>query len=603
MANKNGKDIVELQPAGEKVKAGKRKADAENSCVSKSERRRAQRKVQRERDRDARQELDRLRYAKNKEKILDGRKQHYAKNRDVILDGKKQHYAKNRDVVLEGKKRHNAAKSKKKRQREDATRVDFTNTDSTHTIAMEPSDNTVNRHFLRHQDCPEANTILNHITTYRNHFTEDPSDPVERERLKEKIRAQVITPEKQKELAERFLAAQGRGCEWSDGKKEFVERRKSRDAPLFSCACCGYRDMDMLDDSPKRTYKSMYLEDLDALKVDGDDLEEHLKRLYAEDPSERMTMRLPSNGDGDLRTYELWRAWSIWPQHEVGVGEKNHLGHNNCFYHLHPELVEAEESRAGSRGDGVRYKAMVCGVCSAVLESKGDMESRIPPLSLKAGVDYGSPDRVGLEDLSLMERHIISKVRHFAQVFKISSNTGRQREHTQSVIKGHSICFEHDSPRVCSGLLSPETIKEDIVIHFVGPDGEHDKLLQKVKNSNSSHLHARAYVVYQWLAALKKVGHPLYQDEPELPSLESIQSTIDEAVESLLEESINTFDSKAQERSDIKRDDVAGIRATSIPDCDRPTSTDGMCSQILSCQPISLCLTGSDRPSFHRWRR
>ena len=122
----------------------------------------------------------------------------------------------------------------------------------------------------------------------------------------------------------------------------------------------------------------------------------------------------------------------------------------------------------------MRYRALICSSCASSLKRKGD-EITAPHLSLKSGVDYGSPERVGLEPLSLMERHIISPVRHFSQVVKISSNTGRQKEHTQSAIKGHSICFEHDSPKVCSNLLSPDTLKEDIVIQIVGQNREYNE--------------------------------------------------------------------------------------------------------------------------------
>ena len=50
-------------------------------------------------------------------------------------------------------------------------------------------------------------------------------------------------------MAERFLASQGRGCEWSslEEKKSFVEG-KSRDAPIYTCACFGNRALDALDD-------------------------------------------------------------------------------------------------------------------------------------------------------------------------------------------------------------------------------------------------------------------------------------------------------------------------------------------------------------------
>jgi hypothetical protein len=111
---------------------------------------------------------------------------------------------------------------------------------------MEPGEG-VDRHFYRHQDCPEANTILNHITTYRNHFTENPENPHEREILKKKIRAQYISPEKQRDAAQRFLFSQGRGCEWAEeslGKKMFVDGQSRDKNLILGCACCGYRSLD-----------------------------------------------------------------------------------------------------------------------------------------------------------------------------------------------------------------------------------------------------------------------------------------------------------------------------------------------------------------------
>ena len=178
-------------------------------------------------------------------------------------------------------------KKRSKIQKEnESTRVNFTNKDSRHVIAMEPDGHNVQRHFKRHQDCPEANTFLNHITTYRNHFTGEPSDPMQHEELREQIRSQFVTAEKQKELAQKSMMTQGRGCSWSDEMKEFVEG-KSRDAPLFSCACCGLRDMDMFDDSIKRTYEYMWVKDLGHLKVEGNELQEHIKRLYSKNEEEK----------------------------------------------------------------------------------------------------------------------------------------------------------------------------------------------------------------------------------------------------------------------------------------------------------------------------
>ena len=95
----------------------------------------------------------------------------------------------------------------------EASRVNYSNLteEVLSAVAMEPGDG-VKLHFKNHIDCPETNTCLNHLSTHRNHFIDDPTTVQGHKRLKHKIRDQYISPEKQKEVAERFLASQGRGC-------------------------------------------------------------------------------------------------------------------------------------------------------------------------------------------------------------------------------------------------------------------------------------------------------------------------------------------------------------------------------------------------------
>ena len=116
----------------------------------------------------------------------------------------------------------------------------------------------------------------------------------------------------------------------------------------------------------------------------------------------------------------------------------------------------------------------------------------------------------------MIECHIISRVRLYAQVIKIESNSGRQREHTQCCLKGCCIVFDHESPRVCVDLLSASNITKDICVHFVGPQGQRDTLLQQTRHIKPTHLFARAFVVYQWMSALKMINQQ-YLLEPELP--------------------------------------------------------------------------------------
>jgi hypothetical protein len=159
----------------------------------------------------------------NRDARLDSMKEHHEANRDASLDSMRNYHKDNRDARLDSMKKYDNACREEKRKILESTRVNFTNTDSSHRIEMEPGEG-VDRHFSRHQDCPEANTFLNHITTYKNHFTGNPENPHEFNILRNQIRAQFISAEKQRDVAQKFLLSQGRGCEWAEetlGKKCF----------------------------------------------------------------------------------------------------------------------------------------------------------------------------------------------------------------------------------------------------------------------------------------------------------------------------------------------------------------------------------------------
>ena len=64
---------------------------------------------------------------------------------------------------------------------------------------------------------------------------------------------------------------------------------------------------------------------------------------------------------------------------------------------------------------------------------------------------------------------------------------------------------------------------------------------------------------------MKKVKNPLYKDEPELPDLERIHESLRATIDSLIDESINTFDGDALDWTEVKRDDMSGIRVSSDP--------------------------------------
>ena len=85
---------------------------------------------------------------------------------------------------------------------------------------------------------------------------------------------------------------------------------------------------------------------------------------------------------------------------------------------------------------------------------------------------------------------------------------------------------------------------------------------KKTRHIKPTHLFGRAYVVDQWMASLKVINHN-YQFEPQLPPFEEFQATLNNAVDTLIDQSIKTFDDEAVRKTEIARDDIAGIRASS----------------------------------------
>ena len=96
---------------------------------------------------------------------------------------------------------------------------------------------------------------------------------------------------------------------------------------------------------------------------------------------------------------------------------------------------------------------------------------------------------------------------------------------------------------------------QDLCIHFVGPQGQHDSLLQNTRHIKPTHLFGRAFVVYQWIKSLSMIN-PRYKYDGELPPFLEFKRTMDEAVDCLIDESIKTFDDEAVKRTEIARDDI-----------------------------------------------
>ena len=116
----------------------------------------------------------------------------------------------------------------------------------------------------------------------------------------------------------------------------------------------------------------------------------------------------PCDEFGQTRVFEAWKGFSVWPQPSTAPPSQE--AKMIDYYHLHPEMVE-------TKSDGGGHEVKLCTSCVALIKKNEDL-----PRSIKAGVDFGSYHRIGLEPLSLAERNIISTYRHYSQAVKIESD-------------------------------------------------------------------------------------------------------------------------------------------------------------------------------------
>jgi hypothetical protein len=376
--------------------------------------------------------------------------------------------------------------------------------------------------------------------------------------------SQRVEPETQRELGHEFLKAQGRGTvSWGEAKMHDDADLTSVDAPLLTCASCGVRRLHSSLHSPSdgeveyRDVKS-----LDWAVLDDAQRSEHLERMA------KPALNLPVNDKGDKEDFETWRAYSRWPDkkpdeltNDATLPDwrfcKNSNGETDRskpkYFHLHPEFVEEFVGDDGRRD----FRARLCPSCC---KFKTNGKARAPVRSVASGVDFGSPRRLRLVRLTPRERQMISKVRHYSNAIKIESNTGRQRELSHSAIKGHSILFDHDCPRVLKKLLSEESINDSVDVHFVGPEGQYDHLAKKALGS--AHVSARPFAVYQWLKVLKEVNE-MYSEDGELEDFPIVVERIEKCNKSLVENAtMVTADKKTSRETDVGRDDIREVRVS-----------------------------------------
>ena len=297
-----------------------------------------------------------------------------------------------------------------------------------------------------------------------------------------------------------------------------------RTGPILACASCGVRDKI----SESEVEDMMYdLNALTYLVLSEEEMEER------QEQKQRQPMRLQLKQLGRPEPVHAWKLRSVYEDERTG----------DC-YHLHPELVD--DAKSSSR-------AFICNGCAEYISAK-----ECPPFSLKKGVDFGDPERLGLPIPNDLERHMIATVRLYLKVVKV--NETKDSSATRKSVSGHGIAFNQDSPEVVANQLffDMDRLKRCIKICLVGPDGELDRLAQRVLDNPN--ITGRGYVVHAWLSVLIAIGNHHYRHIPPLPSLSQMNEMCKEVNAHLIKSADRVTDEIIVDHDDALGDDMAKVR-------------------------------------------
>ena len=185
-----------------------------------------------------------------------------------------------------------------------------------------------------------------------------------------------------------------------------------------------------------------------------------------------------------------------------------HMSDSGHLYHLHRELVSSTMHPG-------KETVILCSDCSKHREKEGN--TVLPKRCIAAGVDFGSYHRLGLVSLNLHEQCLLSPIRLYMTVYKISSNTqGRVNSDVHTGSKSHAIMFGHDAISVVGRtltrqfeLFSEEDMRESIRVVFVDDQQKYDHMAHRIMGS--AHLFGRWWQLISYLRCMK-VLDPYFAD-------------------------------------------------------------------------------------------
>ena len=313
---------------------------------------------------------------------------------------------------------------------------------------------------------------------------------------------------------------------------------------LMSCGCCGIREFVRGEErinSRERggvRYKLRQLRELSMLQYRKNEEKNLLERINLGPVS------VPIDDTGK------WK--NIIPEHAISY---YHDEKEKVYYHLHREYVTLDM-------DGIASVSLCLDCDQSLFPEERNQTSKNKPkkpkFSIASGIDLGDFNRLGLVEPNKFEQCILAKTRKFITIVKVKNNMGERRDHSQQILKGHAITFDHDAPVVTSNVIEGfQALRKSFRVQLICENGEKDYLVQQIMGS--SMIMGRPFVIIQWLSVLKRIN-ALYRND-DIPSWNTIESLTVEANKFVVDSMIDCHDEKDLLNELREGDDVAEVRS------------------------------------------
>ena len=321
---------------------------------------------------------------------------------------------------------------------------------------------------------------------------------------------------------------------------------------LITCACCGVREFE-------RGKEKVFSRERGGVRYTEVDVN-RLEALRYSEADEKSLKKMIQRGPLCVPIDSLFNEKEIVPETAISFF---HDENSDTFYHLHREFITRKVSILNGKKQWSHFAPLCVDCYLSLFPDKSSQtqnnDPKVPKLSIAAGCDFGDFTRIGLTKPNKFEITILSKVRRFLTVVKLSDNTSSRRDYTQSILKGHAVTFDHDAPVVTRNVMeSFEKLSGSFKLHLICEDGRRDHLVEKIMGS--SIVLGRPFVIYQWLVVLKRLNRLYKYDD--IPDVSIISGKTKETNDEVIKEMSVTHDEDILLSELKESDDIAEVRST-----------------------------------------